>query len=74
MTDLRFDGLVAIVTGGGRGVGRWHALNLGARGAKVVVADLGGPVDGTSGSSSAPADEVVDEIKAAGGEAIACYA
>ena len=74
MTDLRFDGKVAIVTGGGRGVGRAHALSLGSRGARVVVADLGGPVDGMSGSSFAPADEVVHEIKANGGEAVACYA
>ena len=74
MTELRFDDKVAIVTGGGRGVGRCHALNLGARGAKVVVADLGGPVEGTQGSSTAPADGVVGEIVAAGGEAVACYA
>jgi NAD(P)-dependent dehydrogenase (short-subunit alcohol dehydrogenase family) len=74
MTDLHFAGKVAIVTGGGRGVGRCHALNLGSRGARVVVADLGGPVDGTTGPSSEPADEVVAEIRAAGGEAVACYA
>jgi NAD(P)-dependent dehydrogenase (short-subunit alcohol dehydrogenase family) len=74
MTELHFAGKVAIVTGGGRGVGRCHALNLGSRGARVVVADLGGPVDGTSGPSSEPADEVVAEIRAAGGEAVACYA
>jgi NAD(P)-dependent dehydrogenase (short-subunit alcohol dehydrogenase family) len=73
MTELRFDGRSAIVTGAGRGVGRAHALLLAARGASVVVADLGGQLDG-SGSSSDPADEVVKEIEAAGGKAVACYA
>jgi NAD(P)-dependent dehydrogenase (short-subunit alcohol dehydrogenase family) len=73
MIDLRFDGRVAIVTGAGRGVGRVHALALAARGARVVVADLGGTVDG-SGSSSEPADQVVEEVRAAGGEVVACYA
>jgi NAD(P)-dependent dehydrogenase (short-subunit alcohol dehydrogenase family) len=73
MSELRFDSRVAIVTGAGRGVGRIHALSLASRGARVVVADLGGSVDGT-GSSSAPADDVVHEIRDAGGEAIACYA
>jgi NAD(P)-dependent dehydrogenase (short-subunit alcohol dehydrogenase family) len=62
-----------IVTGAGRGIGRCHALLLASRGAQVVVADLGGKLDG-SGSSSAPADEVVKEIEAAGGKAVACYA
>ncbi len=67
---IRFDGKVAIVTGAGGGVGRAHALELARRGAKVVVNDLGGAIDG-SGGSSAAADAVVAEIKAAGGDAIA---
>jgi NAD(P)-dependent dehydrogenase (short-subunit alcohol dehydrogenase family) len=70
MSDIRFDGQVVIVTGAGGGLGRCHALEFARRGAKVVVNDLGGSVDG-SGGSSAAADEVVAEIKAAGGEAIA---
>ncbi|MCZ6643802.1 MAG: SDR family oxidoreductase [Gammaproteobacteria bacterium] len=65
-----FDGKVAIITGAGGGLGRCHALELASRGAKVVVNDLGGAMDGTGGSSDA-ADSVVEEIKAAGGEAIA---
>src|SRR5215472_2715032 len=70
MTDIRFDGRVAIVTGAGGGLGRQHALELARRGAKVVINDLGGTVDGSGGSSEA-AETVVAEIKAAGGEAIA---
>jgi NAD(P)-dependent dehydrogenase (short-subunit alcohol dehydrogenase family) len=70
MSDIRFDGKVAIVTGAGGGLGRQHALELARRGAKVVVNDLGGSVDGAGGSSDA-ALKVVEEIKAAGGEAIA---
>src|SRR5580698_7207975 len=70
MADIRFDGKVAIVTGAGGGLGRQHALELARRGAKVVVNDLGGSMDGTGGSSAA-ADAVVAEIKAAGGEAMA---
>ena len=67
---IRFDNRVAIVTGAGGGLGRAYALGLAARGAKVVVNDLGGARDGTGGSISA-AQMVVDEIKAAGGEAFA---
>ena len=67
---IRFDGKVAIVTGAGGGLGRAHALELARRGAKVVVNDLGGAVDGAGGSSAA-AEKIVAEIKAAGGEAIA---
>ena len=67
---IRFDGRVAIVTGAGNGLGRAHALGLAARGAKVVVNDLGGSRDGSGGSSEA-ALKVVAEIVAAGGEAIA---
>ncbi len=66
---IRFDGRVAIVTGAGGGVGRAHAMELARRGAKVVVNDLGGAIDG-SGGSSAAADAVVAEIRAAGGEAM----
>ncbi len=70
MADIRFDGKVAIVTGAGGGLGRCHALEFARRGAKVIVNDLGGSVDG-SGGSSAAALKVVEEIRAAGGEAIA---
>ncbi|MEZ5894662.1 MAG: SDR family NAD(P)-dependent oxidoreductase, partial [Parvularculaceae bacterium] len=67
---IGFEGKVAIVTGAGNGLGRSHALALAARGAKVVVNDLGGARDGSGGSLSA-AEEVVAEIKKAGGEAMA---
>jgi NAD(P)-dependent dehydrogenase (short-subunit alcohol dehydrogenase family) len=73
VSELRFEGRSVIVTGAGRGIGRCHAVLLASRGARVVVADLGGKLDG-SGSSTAPADEVVKEIRAAGGQAVACYA
>jgi len=72
MSDLRFDGRVAIITGAGNGLGRAHALLLASRGCKVVVNDLGGAATG-GGKSSAAADKVVEEIKAAGGEAVANY-
>ena len=71
MADLGFDGKVVIVTGAGGGLGRCHALEFARRGARVVVNDLGGSVDGTGGGSAGPAQQVVDEITAAGGEAVA---
>ncbi|MEO0327421.1 MAG: SDR family NAD(P)-dependent oxidoreductase [Pseudomonadota bacterium] len=67
---ISFEGQVAIVTGAGNGLGKSHALELGRRGAKVVVNDFGGARDGTGGSLS-PAEEVVQEIVDAGGEAMA---
>ena len=67
---IRYDGKVAIVTGSGQGLGRSHAIELAKRGAKVVINDLGGSVDGSGGSSEA-AQSVVAEIEALGGEAIA---
>ncbi len=67
---VALDGRVIIVTGAGRGVGREHALLFAREGAKVVVNDLGGEQDGT-GASTGPADEVVEEIRSSGGEAVA---
>lgn len=70
MTDLRFDDRVAIVTGAGGGLGKSHALLLAARGARVVVNDVGGSVTG-EGSDAGPAEQLVKEITAAGGQAVA---
>jgi NAD(P)-dependent dehydrogenase (short-subunit alcohol dehydrogenase family) len=70
--DIRYDNRVAIVTGAGGGLGKTYAVELARRGAKVLVNDLGGATDGT-GASNRAADAVVDEIKAAGGQAIADY-
>ncbi len=64
------EGRVCIVTGAGRGIGREHALMLAEQGAKVVVNDLGGEMDGSGGASSGPAQSVVEEIEAMGGEAV----
>jgi NAD(P)-dependent dehydrogenase (short-subunit alcohol dehydrogenase family)/putative sterol carrier protein len=70
---IRFDDRVAIVTGAGAGLGRIYALELAKRGARVVVNDLGGARDGSGAGSCAPADEVVEEIRGLGGDAIASY-
>jgi NAD(P)-dependent dehydrogenase (short-subunit alcohol dehydrogenase family) len=72
VAEIDFEGRVAVVTGAGGGLGRSHALLLASRGAKVVVNDLGGSRSGEGGGSEM-ADQVVDEIKAAGGEAVANY-
>jgi NAD(P)-dependent dehydrogenase (short-subunit alcohol dehydrogenase family) len=71
MPELRFDGRVAVITGGGRGLGRAYALLLASKGARVVVNDPGGSLKG-DGIDVGPAEEVVQEIKAARGEAVAC--
>jgi NAD(P)-dependent dehydrogenase (short-subunit alcohol dehydrogenase family) len=73
MTDRRFDGRVAVITGSGRGLGREYALLLASKGAKILVNDNGSIIAG-SGADEGPAQEVVNEIKAAGGEAMACTA
>ncbi|HIE87871.1 MAG: SDR family oxidoreductase [bacterium] len=72
MTDVRFDDRVVVITGAGNGLGRTYALEMGKRGAKVVVNDLGGSAFG-DGADKAAADVVVNEIKAGGGEAVANY-
>jgi NAD(P)-dependent dehydrogenase (short-subunit alcohol dehydrogenase family) len=72
MNEIDFSGRVAVVTGAGGGLGRGYALELARRGARVVVNDLGGGVDG-SGSNQRPADVVVEEIAGRGGEAVASY-
>ena len=71
MPELRFDDRVAVITGAGRGLGRAYALLLASRGAKIVVNDLGAGLKG-DGADPGPAQAVVEEIKAAGGEAVAC--
>lgn len=68
--ELGFDGKVVVITGAGGGLGREHALEFARRGARVVVNDLGGTVDGTGGSKSA-AEEVVSEIESLGADAVA---
>lgn len=73
MPQLKFDNRVAVITGAGRGLGRTYALLLASRGAKVVVNDTGGSMKG-EGVNAGPADEVVSEIRSAGGEAVACTA
>jgi NAD(P)-dependent dehydrogenase (short-subunit alcohol dehydrogenase family) len=70
--SAHLEGKVAVVTGGGRGIGRAVALLAAAQGARVVVADYGGALDSRQAGTSGPADAVVAEINAAGGEAVAC--
>jgi NAD(P)-dependent dehydrogenase (short-subunit alcohol dehydrogenase family) len=72
MSDLRFDGRVAVITGAGGGLGKTYALDLAARGASIVVNDLGGAADGTGGGTSM-ADQTAKEINEAGGKAVANY-
>jgi 3-hydroxy-3-methylglutaryl CoA synthase/NAD(P)-dependent dehydrogenase (short-subunit alcohol dehydrogenase family)/putative sterol carrier protein len=73
LAQLRFDGKVAVVTGAGAGLGRTYAIELARRGARVVVNDFGGARDGSTQGATSPADEVVEEIKALGGETVANY-
>ena len=72
MSAIRFDGRVAAITGAGNGLGRAYALELAGRGAKVIVNDLGSTISG-NGRDDDVAREVVDEIKASGGEALAHF-
>lgn len=71
--ELRYDGQVALVTGAGRGLGREHALLLASRGCRVIVNDPGIAYDGSGGAQQQVADEVVEDIRSAGGEAVANY-
>jgi NAD(P)-dependent dehydrogenase (short-subunit alcohol dehydrogenase family) len=71
MSELRFDNRVAVITGAGRGLGREYALLLASKGAKVIVNDVGAELNG-EGLDAGPAEQVVREIKAAGGHAVAC--
>ena len=71
MTERRFDGRVAVISGAGRGLGREYAHLLGSKGAKVVVNDPGGSMKG-EGVDAGPAAQVVREIEALGGDAVAC--
>ena len=71
-SEIHFDGRVAVITGAGGGLGKTYALELARRGAHVVVNDLGGAADG-SGKGSSMADQTVDEIRKAGGQAVASY-
>ena len=73
MPELRFDDRVAVITGAGRGLGRSYALLLASKGAKIVVNDPGVSMQG-DGTDTGPAEAVVAEIRAAGGEAVACTA
>ncbi len=73
MTNRRFDGRVAVITGAGRGLGREYARLLASQGAKVVVNDNGGSMRG-EGADAGPAEQAVREIKSSGGDAIACTA
>lgn len=73
MSNRLLEGKVAIITGAGRGLGRAYSLQLAQLGARVVVNDLGGGADGTGAADSTPAQRVVNEIRAAGGEAVANY-
>ena len=72
MSEIRYDGRVAVITGAGGGLGKTYALEMARRGASIVVNDLGGNPDGRGGGQSM-ADETVSEIKKAGGEAVANY-
>jgi NAD(P)-dependent dehydrogenase (short-subunit alcohol dehydrogenase family) len=71
MADLGYDDKVAIITGAGGGLGREHALLLASRGARIVINDLGGSVDGSASGTEGPAHTVVKEIEELGGEAVA---